>query len=56
MIGHELDRWLPTSAGILEAASAAGVEFSAAAVAAAEQIGLDDVEPPAPTWPDEARS
>jgi predicted ATPase/DNA-binding winged helix-turn-helix (wHTH) protein len=44
MIGHQLDRLRPDERRILEAASAAGVEFSAAAVAAAEQIGLDDVE------------
>jgi predicted ATPase/DNA-binding winged helix-turn-helix (wHTH) protein len=44
MIGHELDRVLPRQRRILEAASAAGVEFSAAAVAAAEQLSLDDVE------------
>jgi predicted ATPase len=44
MIGHELDGVRPDERRILEAASAAGVEFSAAAVAAAEQIGLDDVE------------
>ena len=44
MIGHQLDRVRPDERRILEAASAAGVEFSAAAVAAAEHIGLDDVE------------
>src|SRR5262245_27624445 len=44
MIGHELDRVLPHQRLILEAASAAGVEFSAAAVAAAESLSLDDVE------------
>ena len=44
MIGHELDRVLPRERWILEAASAAGVEFSAAVVAAAEQLSLDDVE------------
>src|SRR5262245_46012078 len=44
MIGHELDRVLPHQRRILEAASAAGVEFSAAAVAAAESLSLDDVE------------
>jgi predicted ATPase/DNA-binding winged helix-turn-helix (wHTH) protein len=44
MIGHQLDRVRPEERRILEAASAAGVEFSAAAVAAAEQIGLDVVE------------
>lgn len=44
MIGHELDRVPRHQRRILEAASAAGVEFSAAAIAAAEQLGLDDVE------------
>ncbi|MBI2468969.1 MAG: AAA family ATPase, partial [Candidatus Rokubacteria bacterium] len=44
MIGHELDRVRPDQRRILEAASAAGVEFSAAAVAAAGPLGLDDVE------------
>ena len=44
MIGHELDRVLPHERRILEAASAAGVEFSAAAVAATESLSLDDVE------------
>jgi predicted ATPase/DNA-binding winged helix-turn-helix (wHTH) protein len=44
MIGHQLDRLRPDERRILEAASAAGVEFSAAAVAAAEQLGLDEVE------------
>src|SRR5678816_549694 len=44
MIGHDLDAVRPDARRILEAASAAGVAFSAAAVAAAEQIGLDDVE------------
>jgi predicted ATPase/DNA-binding winged helix-turn-helix (wHTH) protein len=44
MIGHQLDRVRPGERRILEAASAAGVEFSTAAVAAAEQVGLDDVE------------
>jgi predicted ATPase/DNA-binding winged helix-turn-helix (wHTH) protein len=44
MIGHELDRVLPHQRRILEAASAAGVEFCAAAVAAAESLSLDDVE------------
>jgi predicted ATPase/DNA-binding winged helix-turn-helix (wHTH) protein len=44
MIGHDLDSVHPDERRILEAASAAGVEFSAAAVAAAEQTGLDDVE------------
>jgi predicted ATPase/DNA-binding winged helix-turn-helix (wHTH) protein len=44
MIGHQLDRVQPGERRILEAASAAGVEFSAAAVAAAEHVDLDDVE------------
>jgi predicted ATPase/DNA-binding winged helix-turn-helix (wHTH) protein len=44
MIGHQLDRLRPDERRILEAASAAGVEFSAAAVAAAEPMGLDEVE------------
>jgi predicted ATPase len=44
MIGHELDRVRPDQRRILEAASAAGVEFSAATVAAAESLGLDEVE------------
>ncbi|HEU4370622.1 MAG TPA: AAA family ATPase [Methylomirabilota bacterium] len=44
MIGHQLDRVRPDERRILEAASAAGVEFSAAVVAAAEQLGPDDVE------------
>ncbi len=44
MIGHALDRVHPDQRRILEAASAAGVEFSAAVVAAAEQLGLEDVE------------
>jgi predicted ATPase len=44
MIGHQLDRLRPDARRVLEAASAAGVEFTAAAVAAAEQVGLDDVE------------
>jgi predicted ATPase len=44
MIGHQLDRVDSDERRILEAASAAGVDFSAAAVAAAEQLGLDDVE------------
>jgi predicted ATPase/DNA-binding winged helix-turn-helix (wHTH) protein len=44
MIAHQLDRLRPDERRILEAASAVGVEFSAAAVAAAEQIGLDEVE------------
>jgi predicted ATPase/DNA-binding winged helix-turn-helix (wHTH) protein len=44
MIGHALDRVPPDQRRILEAASAAGVEFSAVAVAAAEHLDLDDVE------------
>ncbi|HZN90965.1 MAG TPA: AAA family ATPase [Thermoleophilaceae bacterium] len=44
MIGHQLDRLSPDECLILEAASAAGVAFSAAAVAAAAEIGLDDVD------------
>jgi predicted ATPase len=44
MIGHQLERVRPEERRILEAASAAGMEFSAAAVAAAEQIDLDAVE------------
>jgi predicted ATPase/DNA-binding winged helix-turn-helix (wHTH) protein len=44
MIGHQLDRVSPGERWILEAASAAGVEFTAAAVAAAERIDLDGVE------------
>jgi predicted ATPase len=44
MIGHQLDGVPPGERRIVEAASAAGVEFSAAAVAAAEQLPLDDVE------------
>jgi predicted ATPase/DNA-binding winged helix-turn-helix (wHTH) protein len=44
MIGHALDRVWPHQRRILEAASTAGMEFSAAAVAAAEQLDLDDVE------------
>lgn len=44
MIGHELDRVPDHQRRILEAASAGGVEFSAAAVAAAERLGLDEVE------------
>jgi predicted ATPase/DNA-binding winged helix-turn-helix (wHTH) protein len=44
MIDHELDRVPPHQRRILEAASAAGVEFSAATVAAAGQLDLDDVE------------
>ena len=44
MIGRQLDRVRSDERRILEAASAAGVEFSAAAVAAAEQIDLDAVE------------
>ncbi|HEU5195802.1 MAG TPA: AAA family ATPase, partial [Methylomirabilota bacterium] len=44
MIGHQLDRVRPEERRILEAASAAGVVFTAAAVAAAEQPPLDEVE------------
>src|SRR5262249_61949550 len=43
MIGHELDRVSPEERRLLEAASASGVEFSAAAVAAAEQLGIGGV-------------
>lgn len=44
MIGHELDRVPVHHRRVLEAASAAGVEFSAAVVAAAESLALDDIE------------
>jgi predicted ATPase len=44
MIGRQLDRALPDGRRVLEAASAAGVEFSAAAVAAAADVDLDQVE------------
>ena len=44
MIGHQLDRVRPDERRILEAASAAGLEFSAASVAAAEELGLDEAE------------
>ena len=44
MIGHQLDRARPDERRILDAASAAGVVFAAASVAAAEQLPLDDVE------------
>jgi predicted ATPase/DNA-binding winged helix-turn-helix (wHTH) protein len=44
MIGHQLDRLPAHQRRILEAASAAGVEFSAAVVAAAESLALDEVE------------
>jgi predicted ATPase len=44
MIGHQLDRVTPHERRLLEAASAAGVEFSAAAVAAAGELGLEEVE------------
>jgi predicted ATPase len=44
MIGHQLDRVRPGERQILQAASVAGVEFSAALVAAAEQRGHDQVE------------
>ncbi len=44
LIGHELDRLPAPQRRLLEAAGAAGVEFSAATVAAAEELGLDDVE------------
>jgi DNA-binding winged helix-turn-helix (wHTH) protein/predicted ATPase len=44
MIGHQLDRARSSERRILDAASAAGVTFSAAAVAAAAEIDLDDVE------------
>jgi len=44
LIGRQLDRLSPDERRILEAASAAGVEFSTAAVAAAEQTGVDDIE------------
>jgi predicted ATPase len=44
LIGHELDRVPSGQRRILEAASVAGVEFSASVVAAAEQVSPDDVE------------
>jgi predicted ATPase/DNA-binding winged helix-turn-helix (wHTH) protein len=44
MIEHQLDHVRPDERRILEAASAAGLEFAAAAVAAAAQLDLDDVE------------
>jgi predicted ATPase/DNA-binding winged helix-turn-helix (wHTH) protein len=44
MIGQELDRVSPEERRLLAAASVSGVEFSTAAVAAAEQLDLDDVE------------
>ena len=56
MIGHDLDGVGADERRILEAASAAGVGFSAATVAAAEQIGLDDVERRCANWPGALRS
>jgi predicted ATPase/DNA-binding winged helix-turn-helix (wHTH) protein len=44
MIGHEVERLGPAERRILEAASAAGAQFSAAAVAAAEALDLNEVE------------
>ena len=44
MIGHQLDRAGSDERRILEVASAAGVEFSAAAVAAAAESDLDEIE------------
>jgi predicted ATPase/DNA-binding winged helix-turn-helix (wHTH) protein len=44
MIGHQLERVRPEDRRLLEAASAAGSEFSAATVAAAEEIGLEEAE------------
>lgn len=44
MIARQLERLRPDERRILEAGSAAGVEFSAATVAAAEQIDLDEIE------------
>src|SRR6185295_17134969 len=44
MIAHQLDRMRPEGRRLLEAASAAGTEFSAATVAAADEIGLEEVE------------
>lgn len=44
LIGRQLERLHPGERRILEAASAAGVEFSAAAVAAAEQVDPDHIE------------
>ena len=44
MIGHQLDRMRAADRGLLEAAAAAGVEFSAVVVAAAEQIDLEAAE------------
>jgi predicted ATPase/DNA-binding winged helix-turn-helix (wHTH) protein len=44
MIGHQLDRARPDDRRLLEAASAAGLEFSAATVAAAGEICLEAAE------------
>jgi predicted ATPase len=44
MIGHQLDRASLDERRLLEAASAAGLEFSAAVVAAAEDTGLEEIE------------
>jgi predicted ATPase len=44
LIGHALDRATTEQRSLLEAASAAGVDFSAAVVAAATGLPLDDVE------------
>ena len=44
VIGHALDRVDPHLRRVLEAASAAGIEFSSALVAAATGLPLDDVE------------
>ena len=44
MIGHQLDRVSEDERRLLEAASAAGTEFSAATVAAADEIGLEEAE------------
>ncbi len=44
MIGHQLDRVSADDRRLLEAAAAGGVEFSAAVVAAAEQIDLEAAE------------
>jgi predicted ATPase/DNA-binding winged helix-turn-helix (wHTH) protein len=44
LIGHALDRVTTEQRGLLEAASAAGVDFSAAVVAATTGLPLDDAE------------
>jgi len=44
LIGHALDRVTTEQRRLLEAASAAGVDFSASVVAAALRLPLDDVE------------